>query len=244
MRAGLRERVEMTSTRWSLLGSSVRAFRRSFQGDSVGVLRPDNGMIDPTEGATVRPFSHLRPVSSTPDSSLHPTSRTVTTIAASTPVTRSGVSMEDRLTKTTEDLHGVQSAVRAPGRDSRLAVHKHAAGGGVDTQCSVDLVHHLGRTLPDADATRRVDPPRHPGSRTRSSPSKSPARAAARKASTTARCCWPSPVGRGVSCTFRRARQAYILAASPDAPMICPISSNGTANMSCNTNANRSAGRR
>ena len=50
--------------------------------------------------------------------------------------------------------------------------------------------------------------------------------------------------GGAAPCTLRRARLASILVASGDRSRIGAISSNGTANMSCSTNARRSAGRR
>ena len=52
----------------------------------------------------------------------------------------------------------------------------------------------------------------------------------------------PAAGGRAVARTFRRARLASILVAAVDLPRIWPISSNGTANRSCSTNASRSLG--
>ena len=73
--------------------------------------------------------------------------------------------------------------------------------------------------------------------------SKSPSRAAARNASTTSRWAARSASGAGVApCTRRRARLASWRAASGERSTIGAISSNGTANMSCRTNASRSAG--
>ena len=70
-----------------------------------------------------------------------------------------------------------------------------------------------------------------------------PSRAAARKASTTSRCASRSASGTVCSAwTRRRARLASWRAASGERSMIEAISSKGTANMSCSTNANRSAG--
>ena len=80
------------------------------------------------------------------------------------------------------------------------------------------------------------------GSRTARSRSKSPSRAAARKASTTAH--WPSrsTSGTGAPWTRRRPRLASWRVAVGVRPTIGAISSNGTANTSCSTNATRSAG--
>ena len=72
--------------------------------------------------------------------------------------------------------------------------------------------------------------------------SKSPSRAAARKASTTAH--WPSrsTSGTGAPRTRRRARLASCLVAVGVRPTIGATSSNGTAKTSCSTKATRSAG--
>ena len=80
------------------------------------------------------------------------------------------------------------------------------------------------------------------GSRTARSRSKSPSRAAARNASTTAH--WPSrsTSGTGAPWTRRRPRLASWRVAVGVRPTIGAISSNGTANTSCSTNATRSAG--
>ena len=51
-----------------------------------------------------------------------------------------------------------------------------------------------------------------------------------------------SGTGRAAPCTRRRARLASCRAAVGERPTIGAISSNGTANMSCSTNASRSAG--
>ncbi len=80
------------------------------------------------------------------------------------------------------------------------------------------------------------------GSRMATSPSKSPSRAAARKASMTSRCALTSASGVGAACTRRRARLASWRAASGERSTIGAISSYGRANMSCSTNASRSAG--
>jgi hypothetical protein len=72
---------------------------------------------------------------------------------------------------------------------------------------------------------------------------RSPARAAARKAETTWRWRASSAAGTtGVPCTLRRARLASFFVATGVRSTIAAISSNGTANMSCSTNAIRSAG--
>jgi predicted enzyme related to lactoylglutathione lyase len=83
------------------------------------------------------------------------------------------------------------------------------------------------------------------GSSIASRASKSPSREAARKAATTSRCRETS--GRigspGPACWIRRrARLASCRVAVGESSTIGAISSNGTANMSCSTNASRSAG--
>jgi len=81
------------------------------------------------------------------------------------------------------------------------------------------------------------------GSSAASSASKSPPREAARKASTTSRWRVRSASGTvATPCTRRRARLASCLAAPGERPTTAASSSNGTANMSCSTNATRSAG--
>jgi hypothetical protein len=82
-----------------------------------------------------------------------------------------------------------------------------------------------------------------PGSSRAIRPSKSAERNALKKASTTFLC--SETFSRGTvaaPCTRRRARLASCRAASGDRPIIEAISSKGMANMSCKTNASRSAG--
>ena len=72
-----------------------------------------------------------------------------------------------------------------------------------------------------------------------------PLRAASRNASTRSFCRARSAGGAlGSACTRRRARLASCRVAAALRPTIGAISSNGTANMSCSTNASRSAGAR
>ena len=82
------------------------------------------------------------------------------------------------------------------------------------------------------------------GSRASSSASKSPSRAAVRKASAIARCRVRSvPRSGATPWTRRRARLAsWRAAAAGERPTMAAMSPNGTANMSCKTNASRSAG--
>ena len=76
-----------------------------------------------------------------------------------------------------------------------------------------------------------------------SSESKSPSRAAVRNASTSRRWRTRSVAGSGVlPRTRRRARAASWAAVFSDRPTIGAISANGRSNMSCSTNASRSAG--
>ena len=76
-----------------------------------------------------------------------------------------------------------------------------------------------------------------------SSESKSPSRAAVRNASTSRRWRTRSVAGSGVwPRTRRRARAASWAAVFSDRPTIGAISANGRSNMSCRTNASRSAG--
>ena len=66
---------------------------------------------------------------------------------------------------------------------------------------------------------------------------------AARNAFSTRRCSAGSAVCRGApSATARRAREASCRAAGTDVPSADAISSNGTANASCSTNATRCSG--
>src|SRR5262249_18872792 len=80
------------------------------------------------------------------------------------------------------------------------------------------------------------------GSSTATSAAKWPSRAAAKNASTTARWRDRSASGTFAPCTRRRARLATCRAVVGERPTMAAISSKGTANMSCSTNASRSAG--
>jgi hypothetical protein len=81
------------------------------------------------------------------------------------------------------------------------------------------------------------------GSSTSSRAAKSPAREAARNASTTRRCSRRSGSTAGVApLTRRRARLASWRMAASERSTIGAISLNGIPNMSCRTNASRSAG--
>ena len=95
-----------------------------------------------------------------------------------------------------------------------------------------------GRAVPPSD--RRTTS----GSRTATRASRSPWCAAAKKASTTAR--WRAISGSGARTsaprTRRRARLASCLAVAGVRPTMGAISSKGRSNMSCRTNASRSAG--
>jgi hypothetical protein len=78
------------------------------------------------------------------------------------------------------------------------------------------------------------------GSSNSRSASKSPPRDAARNASMTCRWRVTSESGAAAPCTRRRARLASCHTATGVRPTIGAISSKGTANMSCSTNATRS----
>ncbi|ETK34598.1 hypothetical protein MPTA5024_18555 [Microbispora sp. ATCC PTA-5024] len=127
-----------------------------------------------------------------------------------------------------------------PGRPSTSTARPRAAAPARTRLCAPEATSVAPRTTTTPPGVSTVS--FTSGSRTRSSPSKSPLRAADRKAWTTSRCSRPAAAGRSVVCTFLRARLASIFVASVDLPRILPISSNGTANRSCSTNASRSLG--
>ena len=129
------------------------------------------------------------------------------------------------------------------------------AGGAVDERRPGTVRRTGGRASPARPRPRRRGPRASPGRRARVGPEHDvriedrderlevAVRAAARNASTTARC--PAsrrPASTGAPCTRRRARLASCRAAVGVASTIGAISSNGTANTSCSTKARRSAG--